>query len=106
MTGALRSAALVSFVFAVGVVALVTGRFLRLRLTRERTRTGVLSAIGFSTGEIIAQVRGKTFLTVMIGTVLGAVFAATAVEPMVGSLLSVAGPGLAHLEFLPNPWPV
>ncbi|MEU3308271.1 ABC transporter permease [Nocardiopsis sp. NPDC006832] len=104
VTGALQGAALVSFVFALGVAALITGLFLRLRLTRERTRMGVLSAIGFSTGEIIAQVRGKTFLAVVVGTVLGTVFAATAGEPMVGSLLSAAGLGLAHLEFLPNPW--
>ena len=64
---------------------------------------GVLSAIGFSTREIIAQVRGKTLLSVIIGTVLGLVFTATVGESLVGFFISVAGLGIANLAFIPNP---
>lgn len=102
-TDALRSAAVLSVVFGVGVAVLITSLFLGLRLTRDRRKMGVLSALGFSTGEIIAQVRVKTLLAVALGTVAGLVFAATAGESVVGSLLASAGLGFAELEFLPNP---
>lgn len=103
VTGALQSAALLSFVFGIGVAALITSLFLGLRLTRERTRMGTLSAIGFSTGEIIAQVRAKILLAMVVGTVLGLVFAATAGESLVGLLVSLAGLGIADLTFITNP---
>ncbi|WP_306366650.1 FtsX-like permease family protein [Nocardiopsis sp. CC223A] len=102
-TDALRSAAVLSVLFGVGVAVLITSLFLGLRLTRDRRKMGVLSALGFSTGEIIAQVRVKTLLAVALGTVAGLVFAATAGERVIGSLLASAGLGFADLEFLPNP---
>ncbi len=104
VTGALQSAAVLAFVFGVGVAVLITSLFLKLRLTRERGRMGVLSAIGFSTAEIITQVRVKTLLAVGVGTLLGAVFAATAGEALVGALVSASGIGITELAFLPNPW--
>ena len=104
VTGAFQSAAVLAFAFGTGVAALITGLFLKLRLTRERGRMGVLAAIGFSTGEIIAQVRTKTLLAVVVGTLLGAVFAATAGEFLVGMLVAAAGLGITNLAFMPNPW--
>ncbi|WP_025273140.1 FtsX-like permease family protein [Haloglycomyces albus] len=104
VTGAFRSAAVLSFAFGLGVAVLITCLFLKLRLTRDRTKMGMLSAIGFSTGEIIAQVRGKTLLTVAVGTVLGVAFTATVGESFVGSFIALAGLGIADLSFLPNPW--
>ncbi|MFL1381738.1 FtsX-like permease family protein [Nocardiopsis protaetiae] len=103
VTDALRGAAVLSVVFGVGVAVLITSLFLELRLTRDRRRMGVLSALGFSAGEIIAQVRVKTLLAVAVGTVTGLVFAATAGDTVVGTLLAAAGLGLADLTFLPNP---
>lgn len=82
---------------------LITSLFLNLRLTRERSRMGALSAIGFSTGEIIAQVRGKALVTMAVGTVLGVVFAATAGESLVGLLISLSGLGIVRLSFITNP---
>ncbi|MGP3964151.1 FtsX-like permease family protein [Nonomuraea sp. 3N208] len=102
VTDAFRSAAVLSFTFGIGVAVLITSLFLKLRLTRDRGKMGVLSALGFSAGEIIAQVRGKTLLSVVAGTVLGLVFAATAGESLVGFFFSFAGLGISNLAFLPN----
>lgn len=103
VTGAFQSAAILSFVFGIGVAGLITSLFLKLRLTRDRRKMGVLSVLGFSTGEITAQVRGKTLLAVVVGTSLGLVFAATAGESLVGLFISLAGLGISNLAFLPNP---
>lgn len=102
VTDAFRSAAVLSLVFGVGVAVLITSLFLKLRLTSERRKMGTLSAIGFSTGEIIAQVRAKTALAVAAGTLLGLAFAATVGETIVGTFIALAGLGIAELEFIPN----
>ncbi|THV24634.1 ABC transporter permease [Glycomyces paridis] len=104
LTEAIRSAAAVTFVFGLGVALVITSLFLKLRLARDRQKMGMLSAVGFSTNELITQVRGKALVAVVAGTVLGSVFAATGGEGLAGSLLSMAGLGLVDLEFLPNPW--
>ena len=103
VTDAFRSATGISFVFGIGVAVLITSLFLKLRLTSDRRKMGMLSAVGFSTKELIGQVRGKTLVTVAIGTVLGVAFAATAGEPIVGTFLSLAGLGIANMSFIPNP---
>ena len=103
VTGAFQGTALLALAFGVGVVALITSLFLQLRLTRERRRMGTLFALGFSTGEIIAQVRGKILAAMAIGTVLGLVFAATAGESLVGFFISLAGLGIVDLTFITNP---
>ena len=105
VTSAFQAAAILSLVFGLGVALLITSLFLKLRLTSERRRHGVLSAIGFSAKEIIAQVRGKTLVAVVVGTVLGFVFAATGGESLVGGLVSLAGLGIENLSFIPN-WPL
>ncbi|HEU5129945.1 MAG TPA: FtsX-like permease family protein [Glycomyces sp.] len=102
VTDAFRSAAVLSLVFGVGVAVLITSLFLKLRLTSERRKMGTLSAIGFSTGEIIAQVRAKTAVAVAAGTLLGLAFAATVGEKVVGAFIALAGLGIAELEFIPN----
>ncbi|MFD0556978.1 FtsX-like permease family protein [Stackebrandtia endophytica] len=104
-TGAFQNAAILAFVFGVGIAVLITSLFLKLRLSSERRKNGVLSAIGFSTAEISSQVRGKTLAVVALGTVLGLVFTATVGESLAGGLMSVAGLGITKLAFIPN-WSV
>ncbi|WP_026932208.1 ABC transporter permease [Glycomyces tenuis] len=104
ITGAVRSAAALTFAFALGVALVITSLFLKLRLASDRQKMGMLSAVGFSTNEIIAQARGKTLLAVVVGTVLGTVFATTGGESIAGSFLSLAGLGIVDFQFLPNPW--
>lgn len=103
VTGTLHEIAVLSVVFGVGVAVFITSLFLELRLARDRRKTGVLSALGFSAREIAAQVRAKTLLAVVLGTVAGLVFAATAGEAVVGALLAAAGLGIADLALLPDP---
>ncbi|WP_100448684.1 ABC transporter permease [Glycomyces xiaoerkulensis] len=103
VTGAFLSAAVLSLIFGIGVAVLITSLFLKLRLTSERRKMGTMSAIGFSTGEIITQVRLKTLVAVAVGTLAGVVFAATAGESLVGAFISLAGLGIADLSFIPNP---
>ena len=104
VTDAFASAAVLSFVFGIGVAVLITSLFLKLRFSSERRTMGVLSAIGFSAREIIAQTRGKVLLLAVLGTVAGLVFTATLGETLVGGLISLAGLGIAQLEFLPTVW--
>ena len=106
VTDAFRSAAVLALVFGLGVAALITSLFLKLRLTRERQRMGVLSAVGFSAREIGGQVRLKTLVTVVAGVALGLLLAATVGESLVGAFISLAGLGIAELAFIPNPWVV
>ena len=103
VTDAFRSAALLSLVLGLAVAALITGLFLKLRLTGERRRMGALSALGFSRSELIGQVRFKTVLTVAAGTAVGTVFAATLGEGLISGLISLTGIGLTSLSFIPNP---
>lgn len=104
VTTAFRSAAILAAVFGVGVALLISSLFLQLRLTRERTRMGVLTALGFSSREIAAQVRFKVLVTVVVGTFVGSVVAAAAGEALVGAVISLAGVGISGLEFITNPW--
>ena len=104
LTDALRSAAWISLIFGIGVAAFITSLFLKLRLTRDRSKMGVLSAVGFSAREIVAQVRTKTLLVVVVGVAGGVGFAATAGESMVGAVLAAANVGFSSLSFIPNPW--
>lgn len=104
LTSALRSAAVVSLVVGVAVVLLITCLFLQLRLAKDRGKMGVLSAIGFSTAEIIGQVRWKMIIAMVIGVAAGLGFAATAGEALVGLLIGLAGLGIVQLSFLPDPW--
>ncbi len=103
-TDAFRGAARLALVLGVAVALLVTSLFLRLRVARDRSTTGVLSAIGFSAREIVAQVRTKTLVTVTAGTLLGLVLAATGGEVLASGLLGALQMGVADLAFLPDPW--
>lgn len=104
VTGAFGSAAALACLFGVGVAVLITCLFLRLRLTREQTRMGVLAAIGFSSREIASQVRLKVLLAAGVGTLLGVVVAATVGEALVAAAISLTGVGVTRLHFIPNPW--
>ncbi|WP_460750367.1 ABC transporter permease [Myceligenerans cantabricum] len=103
-TGAFRSAAWLALIFGLGVAVLVTSLFLKLRLARDRSKMGVLTAVGFSASEIIGQVRTKTLLTVVAGTLLGIVFAATGGETFASGLLAALQMNISDLSFIPNPW--
>src|SRR5690606_3714210 len=90
--------------FGLGVAVLIVSLFLKLRLTRDRPKMGVLTAIGFSAKELVGQVRTRTLLLVAAGTAAGAVFAATAGQSLVSAGLTVVGLGITDLTFIPNPW--
>lgn len=104
LTDAMRGAAWVALVFGLGVAVLIVSLFLKLRLTRDRPKMGVLTAIGFSAKELVGQVRTRTLLLVAAGTAAGVVFAATAGQSLVSAGLTVVGLGITDLTFIPNPW--
>jgi putative ABC transport system permease protein len=103
VTSAFFNAAVLAIVFAIGVATLITSLYLTLRLAREKRRSGVLSALGFSGSELAAQLRFKAILTVVLGTVLGVAVAATLGEALVGAAISLAGLGISSLAFISNP---
>ncbi|SEE94094.1 FtsX-like permease family protein [Ruania alba] len=103
-TGAIRGVAVGAFVLSLGVAAGMTCLFLAIRLTRDRRAMGILSAVGFSTREIVGQVRLKTLLAVTTGTALGLAVAAAVGEQVIAVLLSLTGLGLAQVTLVPNPW--
>lgn len=90
-TAALRGASLVTLGLGLAASALITGLFLRLHLARSRAGLAALSAIGFSTRELRAQLWLKTVLAVTVGVAVGSLIAATLAGPVVSALL-------------PNPW--
>lgn len=104
VTDAFRSAAILAYIFGLGVALLITILFLKLRLTKDRPKMGVLSAIGFSSRELVIQVKLKIMLTVVAGTLIGVLVAATAGEVLVGTVISQAGLGISSLHFIPVPW--
>ncbi|WP_188037171.1 ABC transporter permease [Actinotalea sp. JY-7885] len=104
LIGSLRGAAWIALAFGLGVAVLITSLFLKLRLTRDRSTMGVLTAIGFSAREIVWQVRTKTLLLVAAGTVLGLMFAATAGQSLASTALGALQLGITDLTFIPNPW--
>ena len=105
-TDAMRGAALLTLVFGLGSAALIMTLFLRLRLSKDRQKMGMLTAIGFSLREIVGQLQVKTVVTVVLGVVLGTVVAATLGEALVGAVISGVGVGIARLAFIPNAWVV
>jgi putative ABC transport system permease protein len=104
LTDSMRGAAWVALVFGLGVAVLIASLFLKLRLTRDRPKMGVLSAIGFSAKELVGQVRTRTLLLVAAGTAAGVVFAATAGQSLVSAGLAAVQLGITDLTFIPNPW--
>lgn len=100
----MRGAAWIALVFGLGAAALVTTLFLKLRLARDRSKMGVLSAIGFAAKELVGQVRTKTLLVVAAGTVTGLVFAATVGQSLASAGLAAVQLGITDLTFIPNPW--
>ncbi|MFD2794689.1 FtsX-like permease family protein [Promicromonospora vindobonensis] len=100
----MRGAAWVALVFGLGVAGLITSLFLKLRVTRDRPTMGVLSAIGFSSRELVGQVRTKALLLVAAGTAAGLVFAATAGQALASAGLAAVQLGITDLTFIPNPW--
>ena len=102
VTGAFRNAALLAFGFALVVAVLISGLFLSLQIKRDRQRAAVLSALGFSTAEIIGQVRVKSLAMIAVGTLAGVVFTAVAGQWLVGGALAVAGLGITELHFIPQ----
>jgi putative ABC transport system permease protein len=104
LTDSMRGAAWVALVFGLGVAVLITSLFLKLRLTRDRLKMGVLSALGFSAKELVGQVRTKALLLVAAGTAAGLVFAATAGQSLASAGLSAVQLGITDLTFIPNPW--
>lgn len=106
LTTALSSATLISFVFGAGIALLITCLFLKLRLSKDKRKIGVLSSIGFSVSDLRSQISFKTTLMVVIGTILGVLFAATAGEALVSGVVAGAGLGIDQLTFLPNVWVV
>ncbi|MFV0407869.1 MAG: ABC transporter permease [Propioniciclava sp.] len=106
VTDAFRTAAMFAFVFGIGVALLITALFLKLQISRDRRKMGVLSAIGFSAREIAGQIRGKSVLMAGAGVALGVLFSALCGGPMVGGLLSLAGLGIVELNIMPTAWVV
>ncbi len=104
VTAAFRSAAILATILGIGVASAITVLFLKLRLTRERSRMGVLTALGFSSRELVGQVMMKVLVAVSLGTLVGTVLAATAGEALIGSLIALSGLGITRLHFIPNPW--
>lgn len=104
ITSALRSAAIVATTAALLISLAITVLFLKLRLTRERSRMGVLTALGFSSAELAGQLMIKVVLMVCLGTLVGSVLAATAGEALLGGLIALSGMGITRLSFIPNPW--
>ncbi|GAA5226547.1 ABC transporter permease [Paeniglutamicibacter antarcticus] len=104
VTEAFHSAAILAYIFGLGVALLITVLFLKLRLTKDKSKMGVLSAIGFSSRELAGQVKLKILLTVVAGTLIGVVVAATAGDALVGAAISQAGLGISSLHFIPVPW--
>ncbi|MDO5052252.1 MAG: ABC transporter permease [Pseudoclavibacter sp.] len=104
VTGALRGATVLSLVFALGTASLIVCLHLGLRIARERRRMGILAAIGFSRGQIAAQLRLKTMIAVAPGVLAGVLVATTLGEPLVGGLMSMTGLGVSKLAFSANPW--
>lgn len=101
VTNAFRTAALLALALGVGVAALIVCLFLKLRIVRDRQKMGVMATIGFSASEIIGQLRVKTLIVTVLGTLAGLLFAATAGEALVGGLISVSGIGISSLSFIP-----
>lgn len=103
VTDAFASAAVITLVFAFGVVALITSLFLGLRLSRERRRAGALSALGFSGAELSWQLRFKAGVAIVLGGVVGVLVAVSLGEFFIGAAISASGLGIASLKFIPNP---
>lgn len=102
VTGALGGAAVLACAFGLGIAGLITGMFLQLRMTRERRAMGTKSAIGFSTAEILAQVRGKALAGAVTGALLGAVTAILLGGPFISVLMGMTGLGMSSLQLVPN----
>lgn len=98
-----RSAAVLAFVFGIGVAPLITSLFLGMQPGRDRRIMGTLSAIGFTAREVDGQVRGRTLLLAVVGIALGVAAVAVGSGALVGGLLPLAGLGIVRLDTAVDP---
>ncbi|WP_029088781.1 ABC transporter permease [Brevibacterium album] len=103
-THALRTSALISTVFALLAIGLISVLFLRLAFGRDRTDLGVLTALGFSAGELASLIWMKTLIVSALGILAGGALASTVGSTLVSAALALSGTGISRLTLLPNPW--
>jgi Predicted ABC-type transport system involved in lysophospholipase L1 biosynthesis, permease component len=84
-----------------GIIALILYLLIRIKLIKERIRMGVNKAIGYTTGQIIAQIITGFCPICILGAFAGTVLATFLINPTFSALLSASGIRNCHLAVDP-----
>ncbi|MDO5649787.1 MAG: ABC transporter permease [Gallicola sp.] len=85
-----------------GIIALVLYLVIKTIITKNGQNFGILKAVGFTGGELILQTAMSYQPVIFLGTVVGAVFGAIGMNPMIALLFN--GLGVVRSDFYVFPW--
>lgn len=100
----LQAVAGVITLIGAGMVALITGLFLKLRLAQNAAEMAILTAIGFSKKDMTKQYLMKMGLVASIGVAFGTILTGLFGETALNFALSFTGLGIKQVDFIINPW--
>jgi len=100
----LKAVVVVIALIAAGMVALITGLFLKLRLAQNAAELAILTAIGFSGKDLTKQYLMKIGLVASAGVVAGILLAGLLGETALNFGLAFTGLGIKQVDFIINPF--
>jgi putative ABC transport system permease protein len=99
--GQLRLVTIVAVVVGIGVSVLITSLFMRMLISKDRTRIAIMRSIGFSLRDVRAQYLTMALTVLGIGIVAGTLFSNTLGQRLVSVLWSFMG--AARISFVIDP---
>jgi putative ABC transport system permease protein len=97
----LRLVTIVAVVVGIGVSVLITSLFMRMLISKDRTRISIMRSIGFSLRDIRTQYLTMALTVLAIGIVAGTLFSNTLGQRLVSALWAFMG--AARITFVINP---
>ncbi len=97
----LQKVTLVAVVAGLLVSVLMTALFLKMLIAKDGSQIAIMKSLGFSLGNIRVQYLTKTFFLLLIGILLGTIFANTTGQRLVSMLWSFMG--AAQIHFIIDP---
>lgn len=91
-------------ILGIGISALITILFLKLRLAKDASQIAILRAIGFSGLDVKKHYLIKTVTTALVGTIFGMITVSFFGNLVINGALSLSGLGITSVSLVPNLW--
>jgi putative ABC transport system permease protein len=95
----LSLAAMLGFILAAGVAALITAMFFRMLIAKDAHQIAIMRSLGLSFKDVQLQYITRAIIVLLIGIIAGSIAAVTLGQGLVGILM----PGISSMRFIINP---